>query len=61
MFEIDRQFMVAEIRCKACGASRVINTDRQRMIDRAVSEFQNSHRCRTIVIQQNETKCLEGL
>jgi len=46
MFEISRQALVTEIRCRECPATMTIESDSHPVINRSISDFTRRHQCR---------------
>ena len=46
MFEIIRQTMSAEVRCRNCHAALTIDSDHRSTIDRSIAAFERRHTCR---------------
>jgi len=53
MFEINRQPLITEVRCRECRASIEVNSDSRRAVEKSVTEFQKRHHCRPIENKDN--------
>jgi len=55
MFEINRQPLITEVRCRECRASIEVNSDSRRLVEKSLTEFQKRHHCRPA--ESEKPKC----